>query len=298
MKADRPLDCLVAGEANADLLIDGIARLEFEKEKLATDMHLVLGGSSSIFAFNLARLGAKVGFAGVVGDDFFGHFVEERLRWAGVDTRTLRRRPEIKTGLTIWCQRGAKRAGITYAGSMALVGARDVPGAALESARHLHVGAYFLLENLHPGAAGLFRKAQKLGLTTSLDCNYDPSEKWDSGIRGVLKHTDIFFPNETEALRLTNCRNIERAALELSKLVRIAAVKLGSKGAIVYADGKRFRVPAIKARVVDTTGAGDSFDAGFVACFLRGGGIEECAHAGVAAGARAVSAVGGTGGFE
>jgi len=115
MKADRPLDCLVAGEANADLLIDGIARLEFEKEKLATDMNLVLGGSSSIFAFNLARLGAKVGFAGVVGDDFFGHFVEERLGWAGVDTRTLRRRPKVKTGLTIWCQRGAKRAGITYA---------------------------------------------------------------------------------------------------------------------------------------------------------------------------------------
>jgi sugar/nucleoside kinase (ribokinase family) len=298
MKADRPLDCLVAGEANADLLIDGIARLEFEKEKLATGMNLVLGGSSSIFAFNLARLGAKVGFAGIVGDDFFGHFVEQRLRWAGVDTRTLDRRPKVKTGLTIWCQRGSKRAGITYAGSMALLRARDVPDATLRSARHLHVGAYFLLENLHPGAAGLFRKARKLGLTTSLDCNYDPSEKWDSGIRGVLKFTDIFFPNETEALRLTNCRDIERAARELSKLVRIAAVKLGASGAIVYAEGKRFRIPAIKTRVVDTTGAGDSFDAGFLACFLKGGSIEGSAHAGVAAGARAVSAVGGTGGFE
>jgi len=298
MKADRPLDCLVAGEANADLLIDGIARLEFEKEKLATDMNLVLGGSSSIFAFNLARLGAKVGFAGIVGDDFFGHFVEQRLRWAGVDTHALQRRRKVKTGLTIWCNQGGKRAGITYAGSMALLRARDVPDATLRSTRHIHVGAYFLLENLHPGAAGLFRKARKLGLTTSLDCNYDPSEKWDSGIRGVLKFTDIFFPNETEALRLTNCRDIERAARELSKLVRIAAVKLGASGAIVYTEGKRFRVPAVKARVVDTTGAGDSFDAGFLACFLKGGSIEESAHAGVAAGARAVSAVGGTGGFE
>jgi len=298
MKADRPLDCLVAGEANADLLIDGIARLEFEKEKLATDMNLVLGGSSSIFAFNLSRLGAKVGFAGIVGDDFFGHFVEQRLRWAGVDTSVLRRRAKVKTGLTVWCKQGAKRAGITYAGSMALLRSRDVPDATLRSARHLHVGAYFLLENLHPGAAGLFHKARKLGLTTSLDCNYDPLEKWDSGIRGVLKFTDIFFPNEVEALRLTNCRDVERAARELSKLVRIAAVKLGASGAIVYAEGKRFRIPAVKARVVDTTGAGDSFDAGFLACFLKGGSIEESAHAGVAAGARAVSAVGGTGGFE
>lgn len=298
MKAERPLDCLVAGEANADLLIDGIARLEFEKEKLATDMNLVLGGSSSIFAFNLARLGAKVGFAGIVGDDFFGHFVLQRLRWAGVDTRTLVPRRKVKTGLTIWCNQGSKRAGITYAGSMALIRARDVPDATLRSARHLHVGAYFLLENLHPGAAGLFRKAQKLGLTTSLDCNYDPSEAWDSGIRGVLKFTDIFFPNEIEALRLTNSRDVEKAAFELSKLVRIAAIKLGAKGAIVYAEGKRFRVPAVKARVVDTTGAGDSFDAGFLACFLKGGSIEESARAGVAAGARAVSAIGGTGGFE
>ncbi len=298
MKARRPLDCLVAGEAGADLLIDGIARLEFEKEKLATGMNLVLGGSSSIFAFNLARLGAKVGFAGIVGDDFFGQFVVERLQWAGVDTRTLQRRSKVKTGLTIWCQQGTKRAGITYAGSMALLRARDVPDDILRRARHLHVGAYFLLENLHPGAAGLFRRAKKLGLTTSLDCNYDPSEKWDSGIRGVLRHTDIFFPNEIEALRFTKSRDIEQAANKLAQMVPIAAIKLGARGALVRAEGRRLHIPAIKTRVVDTTGAGDSFDAGFLACYFKGGSIEDAARAGIAAGSRAVGAVGGTGGFE
>ena len=192
MKTSR-LDCLVAGDANADLLIDGIAKLEFDKEKLATDMNLVLGGSSSIFAFNLARLGAKVGFAGVVGDDFFGTFVTERLRWAGVDAHALRRLRRTKTGLTIWCNQGGRRAGITYNGTIAMVRARDVDRE-LRRARHLHVGAYFLLEKLHPGAAALFRRAKKIGLTTSLDCNYDPAETWDSGIRQVLKFTDIFFP--------------------------------------------------------------------------------------------------------
>jgi sugar/nucleoside kinase (ribokinase family) len=298
MKAKRPLDCLVAGDACADLLIDGIARLEFEKEKLAKDMNLVLGGSSSIFAFNLARLGARVGFAGVLGDDFFGTFVDQRLRWAGVNTRALQRRPKVKTGLTIWCQNGSKRAGVTYTGSIALLRARDVTDAILRKARHLHVGAYFLLKNLHPGAAALFRRARKLGLTTSLDCNYDPAEKWDSGIRGVLKFTDIFFPNEIEAVRLTQCRDVERAAAKLGKLVRVAVVKLGAHGALVCAEGRQFRVPAIKTRVVDTTGAGDSFDAGFLACYLNGGSIEESARAGVAAGARAVSAAGGTGAFE
>ncbi len=192
MKTSR-LDCLVAGDANADLLIDGIAKLEFEKEKLATDMNLVLGGSSSIFAFNLARLGAKVGFVGVVGDDFFGTFVTERLRWAGVDVRALKRLRRTKTGLTIWCQKGRQRAGITYNGTIAMLRARDVSDRELRSARHLHVGAYFLLEKLHSGAAALFRRAKKLGLTTSLDCNYDPAETWDSGIRQVLQFTDVFF---------------------------------------------------------------------------------------------------------
>lgn len=298
MKAKRSLDCLVAGEANADLLLDGVKRLEFDKEKLAQDMNLVLGGSSSIFAFNLARLGAKVGFAGIVGDDLFGRFVEERLRWAGVDTSTLQRRPTVKTGMTIWCNNGQRRAGLTFAGSIALLRARDVPDASLRRARHLHVGAYFLLKGLHPGAAGLFRKARKLGLTTSLDCNYDPSETWDSGIFGVLKSTDVFFPNETEALRLTRCDDVEQAAQELSKLVRVAVIKLGARGALVCTEGKRFHIPAIKTRVVDTTGAGDAFNAGFLACFLKGGSIEESAHAGVAAGTRAVRAVGGTGAFE
>jgi len=297
MKTSR-LDCLVAGDANADLLIDGIAKLEFEKEKLATDMNLVLGGSSSIFAFNLARLGAKVGFVGVVGDDFFGTFVTERLRWAGVDVRAVKRLCRTKTGLTIWCQKGRQRAGITYNGTIAMLRARDVSDRELRSARHLHVGAYFLLEKLHSGAAALFRRAKKLGLTTSLDCNYDPAETWDSGIRQVLQFTDVFFPNEIEALRLTNCRNVEDAATELAKLSRIAVVKLGARGALVCTGGKLFRVPAVKTRVVDTTGAGDSFDAGFLASFLKGGSIEASARAGAAAGARAVSAVGGTAAFE
>jgi sugar/nucleoside kinase (ribokinase family) len=298
MKTDRPLDCLVAGEANADLLIDGIARLEFEKEKLANRMRLVLGGSSSIFAFNLARLGAKVGFAGVVGDDFFGKFVEERLQWAGVDVQDLRKSPHTGTGLTIWFQKGSKRAGVTYTGSIAMLRARDVSENSLRKARHLHVGAYFLLRNFHPGAAALFRKAQKLGLTTSLDCNYDPAETWDSGIRAVLPFTDVFFPNEIEALRLTKCRSVERAAWQLAKLARITVIKLGARGALVCADGKQFRVPPVKAKVVETTGAGDSFDAGFLAHFLKGGSIEESARSGAAAGARAVTAAGGTGAFE
>lgn len=298
MKSRRDLDCLVAGEANVDLLVEGVVELEMDKEKLATRADLLLGGSSSITAFNLARLGARVGFVGVVGDDVFGKFVSERLESAGLKMVALRRMREAGTGLTIWHYRGNQRGGITYPGTIALLRAKDVSGVYLRRARHLHVGAYFLLTQLHAGAAGLFRRAKKLGLTTSLDCNYDPAEQWDSGIGEVLRHTDVFFPNETEARCLTGRESPEEAAVELAKLARIAVVKCGARGAVVCSEGSSFRMPAKKARVVDTTGAGDSFNAGFLSRFVRGASLRECAKAGVAAGARSVTRVGGTAAFE
>lgn len=292
------LDCIVAGEANVDLLVDGIARLEFEKEKLAKGCGLTLGGSSAITAFNLSRLGARVGFVSVVGKDLFGRYVEERLASAGIDLTALRRHRVENTGITIWCQNGKRRAGITCLGTIAALRSSDVKEAYLKRARHFHVGAYFLLESFHAGVVRVFQKARRLGLTTSLDCNFDPAEKWDSRIREVLKYVDVFLPNETEALRLTGAPSVKAAAVELAALARTVVVKMGARGALVSSGGETFRVPAVKTRVIDATGAGDSFNAGFLAVYLRKNSLAECARAGVVAGARSVGFVGGTAAFE
>jgi sugar/nucleoside kinase (ribokinase family) len=298
MKNERDLDVIVAGEANVDLMMLGVPRVEFDKELLAQDMSLVLGGSSSIAAFNLARLGARVGFVGFLGRDTFGDFVEERLRWAGVDVSQVRRVRQPKTGITIWHEYKGRRAGVTYQGCIAKLRGSDIRSSYLRRAKHLHIGAYFFQENLHHGAAAAFRRAHKLGLTTSLDCNYDPKETWDSGIFKVLRETDIFLPNETEALRLTGCRTVAEAASVLTNSARIVAIKRGARGALVKSPEATFSVKALKCKVVDTTGAGDSFNAGFLAEFVKGKSIEECARSAVRAGARAVSAVGGTTAFE
>jgi sugar/nucleoside kinase (ribokinase family) len=295
---ERPLDVIVAGEANADLILTEVPPLELEQEKLARDMHLVLGGSSSITAHNLARLGVRVGFVGVIGDDLLGRLVEERLQSAGVDLRYLRKLRGVQTGLTVWHTRGRKRAGVTFPGTIARLRAADVPAGYLAQARHLHVGAYFLLKNLQPEAAKLFQRARRLGLTTSLDCNYDPTERWDSGLLETLRFTDIFFPNEDEARKITGRAEVRAAAEELARVVRIVAIKRGARGVLVASEGRMFHVPAVKTRVVETTGAGDSFNAGFLARFVRGASLEECARAGVRAGARAVTRVGGTAAFE
>jgi sugar/nucleoside kinase (ribokinase family) len=298
MRNNQTLDCIVAGDVNVDLLIEGVTQLEIDKEKLATRMDLVLGGSSGITAFNLARLGTRVGIVTVIGKDSFGQFVEERLGAAGVQMEALRRHATEKTGITIWHSKNQKRAAVTYPGTIAMLRAKDISDDYLRGARHLHIGHYFLLTELHKDAARLFRKAKQLGLTTSVDCNYDPTEHWDSGIRDVLRYTDIFFPNEDESRFLTGKKSASGAARELGKLAGTVVVKLGVRGALVYGRGESFRVPAVKARVVDTTGAGDSFDAGFLSRFLRGGSLRECARAGASAGARCVTRVGGTAAFE
>ncbi len=296
MKAKK-VDCIVAGEANVDLMVQTTARLEPGKEKLAKNVQLALGGSSAITAFNLSSLGARVRFAGVVGRDAFGQFVEERLASAGIDLTSLRRSETEKTGITVWFDQSGKRSGVTYPGTIPLLTSGDIP-LEVNTARHLHVGHYFLLKKLHANAPAVFAKAKALGLTTSLDCNYDPAEKWDSHIRKVLPYVDIFFPNEQEARMLTGSKNAGDAAKALGELARTVAVKLGRRGVLVYSEGELFRIPAVKARVVDTTGAGDSFNAGFLAQFLQGATIRASAKAGVAAAARCVRQVGGTAAFE
>jgi sugar/nucleoside kinase (ribokinase family) len=291
-------DCVVAGEANIDLLVDGVLELEVGKEKLADDCSVVLGGSSSITAFNLSKLGASVKFIGVLGRDIFGNYVRDKLVSAGVDVSAIRWSDTTKSGITIWHSHKQERAGVTYSGTIAQLRASDITDESMRNARHLHVGAYYLLRDFHRDAPSVFAAAKAAGLSTSLDCNYDPSESWDSNIWNVLPHTDVFFPNEKEATELTGREDPREAARDLARYARTVVVKLGADGAFVVTPGESFHQPAIPSQVVDTTGAGDSFNAGYLAKLLQGGSIRECAQAGAEAGARCVRMIGGTAAFE
>ncbi len=299
MAAEKFIDCIVAGEANVDLILHGVPPLEWSKEKTFADFDLVLGGSSAITAFNLAKLGTRVSFIGVVGRDTFGDFIEHRLASASVDLSRLKRAKREKTGITIWHSNVRKqRAGLTAPGTIPLLRGADIEEEWLARARHLHVGHYFLLEKLHSRAAAVFRAAKRLGLTTSLDCNYDPTEKWDSRIRDVLRYTDIFLPNEEEAKHLTGQKSAFAAAKALAELAGTVVVKRGAEGVLVYGKDGVIQKQAKRIAVVDTTGAGDSFNAGFLSQFLKGRTTDQCAAAGIAAASRCVTRVGGTAGFE
>jgi sugar/nucleoside kinase (ribokinase family) len=163
----------------------------------------------------------------------------------------------------------------------------------LRQARHLHVASYFLQTNLQPDLPALFRRAHSFGLTTSLDTNYDPSEKW-VGFEELLSATDIFFPNKTEALSLIQTSDVRLAAQKLATKSKLVAIKLGAAGALLQTNDEMISLQPIPVNVVDTIGAGDAFDAGFLYGYLNRWESEMSLRLGVVCGALSTQAAGGT----
>jgi sugar/nucleoside kinase (ribokinase family) len=270
----KKYDILVVGEINPDLVLTGDVVPSFGQiEKMVEDATLTIGSSACIFACGAARLGLKVSFIGKVGDDEFGHFMREQLIRREVDVQGLVVDPRIKTGLSVILSHGSDRAILTYAGTIPELRYEEIDQEILARARHLHIGSYYLLKHLRPEIPILFSRARDLGLTISLDTNYDPSERWD-GVQEIMGLIDVFLPNETEITAVAGVEGVEAALKKLANLDLIAAVKLGARGGAVQLKNKLIYAPALPVRLVDTTGAGDSFDAGFLYGYLNGWDLE------------------------
>jgi sugar/nucleoside kinase (ribokinase family) len=289
-----PFDVLVVGELNADLVLSGDVVPAFNQvEKLIDDASLVLGSSSAIFACGAARLGLRVAFAGKVGDDALGRFVLDQLRARQVDVTHVVVDPDLKTGLSVILNRGADRAILTFSGSIRELAAKDIDPGALAVARHLHLGSYFLLDRLKPDVPRLFAHARRRGLTTSIDTNYDPAEAWNGGLAEALKHTDVFLPNEAELCAIARSATTDEAMAALRTLVPTIAVKRGRAGAIAASRGRAATASGLDVDVVDTVGAGDSFDAGFVYGFLTGWDLSRTLRLACVCGSLSTRAAGG-----
>jgi sugar/nucleoside kinase (ribokinase family) len=262
-------------------------------EKLVDSAVLTVGSSSAIFACEAARLGLKVAFVSVSGDDIFGRFMLDEMNSRGVDTSAVFVRPGGGTGLSVILNRGADRAILTYPGLIPALTATEVTNDLLRRSRHLHIASYFLQTALQPGLPDLFARAHALGLTTSLDTNWDPSGEW-RGFDELLCRVDVFLPNENEALALTGTKEIESAIQRLGESCKVVAIKLGADGAIARRGGENARAPAIPVEVVDTVGAGDTFDAGFLFGWLNGWSLEKTLSLAVVCGSLSARAAGGT----
>ncbi len=302
-------DLTVVGELNLDLILYGLPEvLDPERELYVDRLSLTLGSSSAIFAHNLAVLGAKVGFISLVGNDSFGQTSLDRLAESGTNVSKIRRAKSgaesgTGTGLTVILPRTGFRNILTYPGTMNEMRFEDLDLDYLSAARHFHLASFFLHRALLPRMAELFQKMKAAGLTTSLDTNDDPADRWEDGLEEVLPQVDIFSPNEREAKKICKVED-ENAALEsLAQRVPLVVMKRGSRGAVAQRGKERVECPAFEVEPVDLVGAGDSFNAGFLYQYLKGqhlqgADLETCMRYGNLAAAFSTTRSGGTEAFR
>jgi sugar/nucleoside kinase (ribokinase family) len=291
---DKRFDILVAGEINPDLILSGDVTPEFgQKEKIVDAATLTIGSSSVIFACGAARLGLRVGFVGVCGADLLGHFMLNEMTQHGIDVSSVRVDATQPTGLSVILIRPGERSILTYPGTIKALSAAEVTDDMLCQSRHLHVASYFLQTSLQPGLPDLFKRARNLGLTTSLDPNWDPADAW-TNFDQLLGLVDVFLPNEKEALALTTEATLDHALINLGHFAGTIAIKRGSLGAVAYQGAQTASAEALPVQVVDTVGAGDSFDAGFLYGWLNSWTLEKSLRLGVACGSLSTQVAGGT----
>jgi sugar/nucleoside kinase (ribokinase family) len=286
---------LVVGETNVDVVMYGVPSAPAPGQEItAEDCLLTLGSASAICAMGLARLGNRVIFVSRAGTDLWGDFCLDALSGRGIDTTHVVRDAAIKTGVTVSISSRADRALVTYVGSIGEVSESDVPDALLDGVQHLHVSSYFLQSRLRPALPALFERARRRGVTTSLDPGFDPAHRWSGDLRQVVGAVDVFLPNDIELRATTRCASVEDGLLALENGRTRTVVKLGRDGAMTRDEGSIVRMPGFTVDAADTTGAGDSFNAGFLHGFVRGEPLAACLLRANACGALSTRALGGT----
>lgn len=282
---------LVVGDANPDLVLRGdVVPRWGQAEQLLDAADLVLGGSAAITACGAARLGVPTRLIAAVGADVYGGYVRDVLAARGVDATGLRT-VDAPTGLSVILSGADDRTILTLTGAIDALTAADV---VLDGVSHVHVASFFLQPRLAAGLAEVFARARAAGIGTSLDTNWDPAQRW-AGVREVLAHTDVFLPNAAELAAVTGIERVDRAAATLVAGGTTVVLKQGAAGARAWWPGGQCTAPGLRVEPVDTTGAGDSFNAGFLSGRLAGEPVPRCLRMAAAAGSLSTRAAGGTG---
>lgn len=296
----KRFDVSIVGDFNLDLLLEGLPEtMPVERELIASGFCITLGGSAAIAAHNLAALGLVVGFSAMAAKDDFSQVARSILREQGVDLSRMRDGDgSAGTGVTVLLNHGPTRHILSYLGVTGELRADHLDLDYLCSARHFHLSSLYLLKGLHKELPGLFRAIKLRGLTLSLDTNDDPEDRWSGVLDELLPLIDILLPNERELQRITGTDSLEAALDIASGKVPLTVVKRGGKGAIVQQGKHRQAIAPVTVTPRDAIGAGDSFNAGFLAGYVRGLPVAECAAMGNVAGTVSTLKAGGVEAFR
>lgn len=292
------LDCLCAGILVADHLCSTISHLPKAGELvLADDLPLAIGGCAANAAIDLARLGVNVDVVGCVGDDPFGQFIADTLRDHGARASGLRRLADRPTsGTLIINVKGEDRRFIHNIGANGGFQASDIKPELVRQAKVLYIGGYLLMPALRPDElASVFRDARAADVKTVLDIVVPGPGDHLAALAPVLAHTDVFLPNSDEAREITGTASPIRQAETFRECgAGTVVITCGDAGTILLGDNLRLRAEAYNTPFVGGTGAGDAFDAGYIAGLLGGESPQRCLEWGSALGASCVRAVGAT----
>ncbi|WP_322907474.1 carbohydrate kinase family protein [Paenibacillus campi] len=294
---NKHYDVVSIGDANIDLIVAGSDQLpEPGQEVFVSNMLVHIGGGAALFSMAVAKLGLKVAFNGVLGQDYYGQFILDEFSGLNIDTTYIRQSKHNNTGISIAINPEQDRSFITYMGSNAEVRMEDLHENSMKHGRHVHMTGYQGSRN-HDAYVAMIHKIKSFGATISFDVGWDDSGEWYSGIFEIMRAVDVFFLNELEALHYSRCADIRQAITLMSQHADHLVVKMGSRGAVSIQGGQQTYRSAYSVTAVDTTGAGDSFNAGYMYGVLTGKSTGECLQYGNACGALSVSAYGGNTGI-
>ena len=260
---------LFIGDINVDVMMGGMESLPVvDREVTCQSYDVVMGASTVLCACAYRSLGGEAAIIGLVGRDEYGDFMLRGLGEFGIDTSRVQRTDRVRTGVTVNLIYGSTRTQVTYAGTIAEFAGPELDEAVFEGFDHLHCGGVYLQTKFRPRITALLGFARKLGLTTSLDPQWDGSEQWQHMDEWMPLLTWLFV-NQDEAMSISKASSVEEACRWLAGRTNCPLIKTGPEGALVWTGAQAQAVPSWLVEVVDTTGAGDSFDAGFLYATLE-----------------------------
>ncbi len=297
MRGTQPIVCL--GIMVADVVGRPVASLPVPgKLVLVEEMGLHTGGCAINTATALARLGLPVEVIGRVGTDAFGDFLISALAERHIGARGVQRDPRVGTSATmVMINPDGERSFVHYIGANACLTQDDIDPVVIDRAAILHVAGALVMPGLDgQPTADLLAYARSRGVITFLDTVWDDTGRW-SRLEPCLPHLDYFVPTLEEAQGVSGQDRPEDVARWLiDHGVGTAALKMAARGCFVMdRSGQTIRLPAFQVDAVDTTGAGDSFAAGFIAGVYEGWPLERTARLANAVAALCVTGVGASG---
>ncbi|HGJ64868.1 TPA: sugar kinase [bacterium] len=296
------MDVLCLGIFVADVVAKPIEKMPDKGKLVLVDtLELHTGGCASNTGYALSKLGISTGLMGKVGTDGFGDFFVNYMNDAGLDIRGIKRTSTSNTSATmVMVSSDGERTFFHYLGANAELCYEDINFDIIKDAKILHIAGTFLMPAFDGEAsAKVLKKAQEMGIKTSLDTAWDSKGNWMRIIEPCLQYLDIFMPSIEEARMITGKQEPKDIAEALlSYGIKIVSLKMGENGSYTRTHDWELHLPIYKVESVDATGAGDAYAAGFLAGVAKGWDYKDCAKFGNAVGACCVTAIGATAGIR